>query len=221
MKINYFKDSKRNLVSSAKRYFGPQYPYKRYNIAHKAIFIHVPKTAGTSIRLAMGAPGIGRLHIDYSHYLLANHQRFASYFKFAVVREPLARMHSCYQYIWNGGNQSQQDLLMSDRVQNHCNNFEDFVSFTYANQLHSLWPLLRPQASFICDTNNELMIDMVLFQENLESGYLDLVANVPTLKNSLQVLNSSGVQDGPTCSPATRSLVCKLYGLDYELFYPI
>ena len=67
-----------------------------YSEKNKVIFIHVPKTAGSSIREAVG--------IKNSHTSLINvkknitEKQFDDYFKFSVVRNPWARLYSYYNY---------------------------------------------------------------------------------------------------------------------------
>lgn len=210
---------KKRLIGYAKDRLPPTYPYKGFNDAHRAIFIHIPKTAGTSIRAAMGAPETGRLHIEYTHFLLADRRKFQEYFKFCVVRDPLSRIHSCYRYLLKGGNQTQKDLGLSATVRQNCANFDDFVGFVQENQLHALWPLLRPQACFVCDVDGTLMVDMVLHQERLASEYAGLVSNVPTLDRALQMLNAAETADRVSHAPPTLAVVRHLYQRDYATFY--
>lgn len=72
----------------------------RFNILResRAIFVHIPKTGGSSIRELLGLP-IG----DYSHptakeYEKAFPEEWGRFYKFAVVRNPWDRFVSAYFY---------------------------------------------------------------------------------------------------------------------------
>jgi hypothetical protein len=64
---------------------------------HKIIFIHVPKNAGTSIIEAFRKddPTVQHGHVPISQY---NSPEFDDYYKFALVRDPLYRLYSAYNY---------------------------------------------------------------------------------------------------------------------------
>jgi hypothetical protein len=72
---------------------------------HKFIFVHVSKTAGTTIRFALQGK-YDELH-DPHHSLISeikeklSEQVFQSYFKFGVVRNPWDREVSRYKFIKN------------------------------------------------------------------------------------------------------------------------
>ncbi|WOO42037.1 sulfotransferase family 2 domain-containing protein [Rubellicoccus peritrichatus] len=70
---------------------------------HKFIFVHIPKTGGTSIRRALpegddcsvdGSPH-GTLAMYHKHY---GEPIFSSYFKFAITRNPWDRVVSAYHF---------------------------------------------------------------------------------------------------------------------------
>ena len=212
-------DFKRNYRKYFLRCASYQYPYSAYNINHKAIFVHIPKTAGSSIREVMGAPRLGRLHIDYSHYLRSDSTKFSAYFKFTVIREPVARMQSCFRYLQAGGNQSEEDLILTKIVTDSCVSFLDFVRLVQEQQLHCFWPLLWPQTSFVCDPSGRIMVDQVLRQESLEKDYKVLRRKLPDLPEHLPLLNSSNSSDANECPNEAIKRVKDLYFRDYSIFY--
>lgn len=197
-----------------------QYPYRQYNIDHRAIFIHIPKTAGTSIREAMGASRQGRLHIDYSHFRRSDRDRFRDYYKFTVVRDPVDRMFSGFNYIRSGGNKGTDDQELAALLNRVSPSFSDFVKFAADEQLHTLWPLLWPQSYFLCDAAGRLQVDQVLYQENLAEDYTILRENVRTLPEELPELNVSSAKKRKDHPIETRRAITQLYPKDYALFYP-
>jgi hypothetical protein len=70
--------------------------------AHRFVFVHIPKSAGTSIRAALAPFGDSRSAAspDTTHEtlpaLLARRPEFATHFKFAFVRNPWERLVSFF-----------------------------------------------------------------------------------------------------------------------------
>lgn len=67
------------------------------------IFIHIPKTAGSSFKEALG--GGWQNHQDLARYARElDAETFATYFKFSIVRNPWDRLVSdyCFQMRWSG-----------------------------------------------------------------------------------------------------------------------
>lgn len=75
---------------------------------HQCIFIHIPKTAGTSIEYLLSEKTSGSLHEPLSFY--EKEPMFGTYFKFTFVRNPWARLYSVFNYYKKGGNQSHKKL---------------------------------------------------------------------------------------------------------------
>ncbi len=55
------------------------FPYRRYARKKRCIYVHIPKTAGTSILNYLGYYG-GRDHCTYREFLKASPSRFSKYF---------------------------------------------------------------------------------------------------------------------------------------------
>ena len=195
------------------------YPYQRYNDKNKLIFIHIPKTAGSSILNAIGSPLNGRLHIDYFQYYRSDINRFNEYIKFAVVRDPLDKLYSCYRYFINGGNQSDGDLVMKDLLANHCSDFDGFIANLVTPSMMSQWNMLRPQCSYLCSKVGDVMVDVVLKYETLDEDYEMLRERLTWLPQELEKINVSGRFEEAPASIKTIKLVKELYDLDYKYFY--
>ena len=92
----------------------------------KTIFLHIPKTAGTSLVYAIygDVKGGGHRSISFYRYILA--KKIEEYFTFCFVRNPYSRLYSTYQFLSKGG-VNQHDRLAFKMHLEKYNDFEDFV----------------------------------------------------------------------------------------------
>jgi hypothetical protein len=193
------------------------YPYKPYMHQHRCLFIHIPKNAGTSVLRAFGEES-GRIHAKWYEYFESNRYFFNQYHKFAIVRDPVERLHSTYQYLVSGGNQATSDLSLTTLIKNNSNSFDSFVKEVLSEELLWLSPLFQPQAAYIVNTQKQLMVDSLLRYEQLEADWRELTT---TLKCdfSLPHTNRSKAADSKTdLSEQGHEKIRHLYQLDYELF---
>ena len=63
---------------------------------HKLLFIHIPKNAGTSITSSLGMVHEGHHPIEFYKNNLP--EIWKTFYKFCIVRNPLDRLVSCYEY---------------------------------------------------------------------------------------------------------------------------
>jgi len=69
----------------------------------KCIFIHIPKTAGTSVNKALfGNRGGGHKSARYYKQIFGV-STYKRYFKFTFVRNPYSRLLSAYNFLMDGG----------------------------------------------------------------------------------------------------------------------
>lgn len=66
------------------------------NYKHRFIFIHIPKTGGTSFRLAFNVQPFD--HYTVAHFKKSFSYEYKHYQKVAFVREPISRFVSLYNY---------------------------------------------------------------------------------------------------------------------------
>ena len=105
-----------------------QDPYTAENDELGAIFIHVPKTAGSSITEAFFKRK--PRHIPLSRYYATDAGRYDRYFKFGFVREPHSRLYSAYNYLTRPGVlQTSPDFRWATE---HLTRFDSFEAFVLA-----------------------------------------------------------------------------------------
>ena len=143
----------------------------------RAIFIHVPKAAGTSVRRALY--GTKSFHIPAIRYLAADKDRFERYFKFCFVRNPWDRVCSAYHYLWikRHADQSFPDHRWASHYLSEIKNFGEFVArldddqdfcVTVRRYIH-----FRDQADWVTAPGNRTrpLVDFIGRYERLDEDY--------------------------------------------------
>ena len=212
--IKHYTTRKLNHVKS----FISPFPYTRQMINGRYIFIHVPKTAGTSVLSVLGAP-LERRHINWRIYQQANRFYFDEFYKFSIVRHPLNRIISSYNYIRDGGNGLANDLNLSEYINKIAPNFDIFVREYLSHSNILLHNLFRPQAFYLCDYRGKVMVDQVCKLENIDSDFIVLQKNLGIQGVKLPLINRSNSSGSKVnFSLETVKLIHELYKIDYEVF---
>jgi len=195
-------------------------PYKKYNEDLCCIFIHIPKTAGTSIAVSLFGQEVG--HYSILRYMQYKKQNINKFFKFAFVRNPWDRFLSAFLFL-KGGGVTVEDKLWSKR---YLSNFKDFESFVctlkderYRKKILE-WKHFMPQWQFVCDSNSENRMDFIGQFENLGSDfeYVKKRLNVDE-KISLKNLNASYKKNyRDHYSFFLQNLIYEIYKEDVKLF---
>lgn len=102
-------------------------PYLRQDDELKAVFVHVPKAAGTSVRKALY--GLKSFHIPAIRYQIADPERFRIYFKFCFVRNPWDRIQSAFRYLYRrvGSDPSFPDHRWATEMLDGLSSFSHFL----------------------------------------------------------------------------------------------
>ncbi len=206
----------------------------------RCLFVHVPKTGGTSIEAALGmrserkaedrdrlfgrveSPdllglGLGTAylqHLTRSEIDRVHPDRpFADYFSFAVIRNPWDRMVSSYTH-------PDGHLHRTAREQGVELDGLDFASYVRATASleHAH---LRPQADYVTDAEGKLCVDYVGRFERLADSFAEICRRLG-VERSLPVKKKSKrrAHGGYRAyyGDETRRLVAARYARDAELF---
>ncbi|MAT52323.1 MAG: hypothetical protein CMK32_14190 [Porticoccaceae bacterium] len=195
-------------------------PYPHLNYARKNgyIFVHIPKTAGTSVLNALGIPF--RVHADWKVLEASDPVLFRESFKFCFVRNPFDRLVSVYSYLLGGG-AGITDAELSELLNASFDTFDKFVSnFLNFHVIHQ-HPLLRPQYLYVCDLGSRLKVDFVGRYESLDKDFSSIAERL-NMPSSLPMLNTSDRKPfSDYYGPETIEKVVSLYLMDFEIFnYP-
>ena len=159
---------------------------------HKLIFIHIPKNAGTAITNTLEMTDIG--HHGWQYYKSRYPQKWDSYTKISVVRNPWDRVVSCYEYAkmeesyWHAtkgkaraGKHLDYDLLKDSSFENCL----DILKNTPQKLRHQGW---ANQSNYIYN-GNKLMVDYVLDVNEIDSKLSEILnqkINIPKINVSNQ-----------------------------------
>ena len=181
-----------------------------------AIFVHIPKAAGTSVALSL----FGELpyHYTASQYrVIFGRRAFDQYFKFAFVRNPWDRLYSAYSYLKAGG-WNEKDKTWFDDNLGRLPGFEAFVmDWLNADRLRAHMHF-RPQYEFISDRRGAVLLDHLGYFETLSDDF-NAVAEQIGSDARLAHRNASLRTDyRQAYSHEARQMVGQLYAHDIELF---
>ncbi|MEM1113375.1 MAG: sulfotransferase family 2 domain-containing protein [Pseudomonadota bacterium] len=190
--------------------------FKQTSFSRNLVYIHIPKAGGSSIGHALfGSDRVG--HYPYFVYKIRDADRFAGSLKFSVVRNPVSRLISAFDFIMTGGKGRADEKCRSaitSRIGTDAS-CEDFVLKVLDDHFLKDWVHFVPQHLFIFDTKRNLMVDFLLKQENLASDWIEF-SETHGLSSELAVYNSRTAEPSQL-SPSAIQRVEELYGLDFDL----
>jgi hypothetical protein len=184
----------------------------------KSIFIHVPKAAGTSIARAIYGMNVGhRKAIDY--YDVSN-KKFDAHFSFAFVRNPWDRAVSAYNFVKQNGTGYVQPLPNSIYQSELFDSFERFVLQWLVNaDLSKVDVVFEPQYKYICDRNNNIIVDHIGTVENMKSSILFLQKKLNVEIKIANLNQSTRKKDFRSYyNEETKKVIAELYKKDITLF---
>lgn len=172
------------------------------NHTHKFIFVHVPKSAGTSVTelfsqystyrdLEVGGTALGealqnefKRRFGLTKHATASEIRaivgadlWNSYYSFGVVRNPYARAQSTFHFMkrWRG-NKEMDRLKFIEKM-------PDFKTFALSPKLKrkQYHRLLWSQTQWLCDEQGKPLVNRVAHLESLDDDLAQIQAAIPGL----------------------------------------
>lgn len=191
----------------------------------KNIFIHIDKTAGTSIvdslnlsKLTLCKNGKNHKNYDYERKHFSYRQycdyykvnNLNDYFCFTCVRNPYTWVISRYNFLikqnydekfWkNHPDNSVKFAYISNDINNYINKLDK----------HNSLPFPKSQTEYLIDNDNQINIDFILRFENLEQDYKTLLKKLDKEYIPLKKLN--------TLTEESKIVIRKWYKTDFENF---
>lgn len=181
------------------------------------IFIHVNKTGGTSVSIALRPweflPAIAGDHdpaIEICNQMLKKELIFSEFWSFSIVRNPWDRMVSSYYYRQQLLEKTNKhfiplDLSFSDWMTHKV--LQDPCNYEWINQ-----------SLMLVDKNGKIMVDDIFFFENLEEAWKRITDRLG-LKVFLSKANKTEREDFRTYyTDETAQIVADRFADDIKLF---
>jgi len=157
-------------------------PYARLFTETGVAFVHIPKNAGSSISLALYGTQVD--HLTWAEIRELNPVMYGRWIKFAVVRDPISRFVSAYNYLMAGGI-NESDLQFAKEVLWEYEDLDKFVKSLLnrevLNQVFQHWHF-RFQTEFVCTQAGRCMMDVLLPFERLDSSIRERLPLVGKLR---------------------------------------
>ena len=187
---------------------------------HKCIFIHTPKTGGTSIESALGDWGLTQVNerelmggvYSSKHHTLQSVKKSLreNYFKFAFVRNPWDRVVSTYCYYRDGGNQKSDSSLRKQIP-------SDFKSFV-AHRWNVIPNIARKDQFSYLEVNGEVELDFIGRFERIEDDYRCISKKIGLTRKLPHVRASKHKHYTEYYDDETKQIVAEKYARDIEYF---
>ena len=210
------------LVSSSRyektraKYNGISFP-KGFDTT-ESIFIHIPKTGGISIATALY--GVLIPHYTWQEWRRVNPRKFERYFKFAVVRDPISRFASSFDFLKAGGiNATDQEFSRVELASfNKANDFAKALadSAVAARVLQACH--FTPQAEFVASRSGRLKVNRLIPFENLSAGFGEVVKLLGEESIQLPHLNKTLERKQVHFDQEARAVLDRVYAMDFKLW---
>lgn len=173
------------------------------NISHskKYIFIHIPKTGGTTIEHLF----FNKHHNNSVHYPIQYYSKYYDYFIFTFVRNPYTYVISLFNYYSNGGNQTYQDKqIIPEKIDiNNLFNNKNLVSYFKIQYYY---------------TQNSPHINTIYRFENFDESILDLSKRLDIELTEEKIHKRITPYTDYLLTPTFIDIISSLYDIDFVTF---
>ena len=199
------------------------------NHDYKFIFVHIPKSAGNSIKETLGIPKFpgGHFRIRDRQY-----EKCQKYFKFAFVRNPWDRFVSAYSYLKHGGigvnHLGYNPDLQYFNIVNKHDSFTDFIKSKcwmedtqetpHKNRSNRPWLHFDSCHEYVI-IDGQIGVDFIGKTENLQEDFNTICDKIGIPRQQLPHKNKSKHKHYTEYyNDETKEIVAKYYAKDIESF---
>ncbi|HLL31981.1 MAG TPA: sulfotransferase family 2 domain-containing protein [Allosphingosinicella sp.] len=184
-----------------------------FNLKHKFVYVHLPKTGGTSIRKALESKSETESFISRDRKHMSARQirdylgteTYSSMTSFAHVRNPWDLEVSAYHYVL------QNEGHYLHNVFKKLGSFDNYISWRCRH-------VPFQQTNMVSDESGNLIVDHIHKFENLAESYVEIMKRLD-IKSDLPKLNSSKHREYHSYyNEKTKRLVAQAFDKDIELF---
>ncbi len=162
--------------------------YKDFIQDKQYIFIHIPKAAGKSVALKVygnDKPG----HYSVKDYIFYDKDKFKSSFVFTIVREPISRFCSAYNFLKTGGT-CVGDRKFKDEVLDKYYDINDFVKSWVSKRNIQKKEHFIPQSYFLMNKEGKFAVDFIGKFESIQNDF-NKICEVCNLEQGLEHTNKT------------------------------
>ncbi len=196
-------------------------PFGEMILQRQAIFIHVPKAAGSSIKTELyGKPLYG--HRRIAEFFAYDPNKAARFFKFGFVRNPWDRLLSAHTFLMQGKGTNARDDRFAAEMLRPVGDFSDFVKALDVPRYRSAvlrYDHFRPQVDWICRPGQrDHALDFLGRFERIETDMAELRAKIGLPAQPLPHARPS--RHSPfrdAYDTQTREIVAGIYAVDIAL----
>lgn len=197
--------------------FEPKTPW---NDQHRAFFIHIPKTAGTSIYQSLGMTSIEYTHVPARVIRRHYPAEFSRYFVFVVVRNPWDRLVSTFEFLRHGTSWKKQQRWAEQWL--GAESFESFVlklddDFRFRNGVLAE-DFFFTQSYFTTDRWGRSLVDQIYRFEALQEAFAELTQRFGVSADLAHARQSSRRDYRSYYNDRTAEIVGRLYAADATRF---
>mgnify|MGYP001341121336 CR=1 FL=1 len=182
---------------------------------HKFIFIHIPKTGGTSIE-SLFIKDADIKDVPKKHHTVhdINGELLKKYYAFTFVRNPWDRMVSYYKF----------RIKRSFAMFNHGGSFQEWIRFLCSDDVQKIKPYhfhlaIMNQYQFLVSKSNEIPLDFIGKFENLQQDFNIICDKIGIPKQQLPHKNTTEHKHYTEYyDDETREMVAEKYKKDIEYF---
>lgn len=196
---------------------------------NKLVFVHVPKTGGTTIERSSLFDDARKHHLVGGHHAIdemmynAADRQIDNFFKFSVIRHPCERFISAYNYLKFYGNKGNKQWALK--------NIHNLTIDSVADNILSgklMYTHFKKQKSYLFTKDGKLNLNFIFCTSTFEFGLKTMASHLPHIPMHnfpLKKYNTLGykklVHKHSSCldlSMSTRKKIEKIYAVDYCIF---
>lgn len=178
------------------------------------LFIHVPKNGGTSIKRTLYDTDPGHATLRYYEMFFPKHLAQAE--TLAVLRDPVARFLSSYDFLMRGGGKDVRIQARPLRKMRHIRSIDDYLDFleTAKGDWLKVDTFARPQHWYITDIAGNVRVQHLWLLDEAGHGFAEFLRE----RGYPPMLHVNRTQrEERVLSTAQRRRVERLYAKDFHL----